>query len=70
MGDDMPTSDFHIITCLFLLLPKHLPLHTGTGCFSPTCYSSSYVLSSSFGFNFVDSFSTPVIMNVRGSLGL
>lgn len=71
MGHDMPNFDIsHNYMPLFLLLPKHLLLHAATRCFSPTWYSSSYVLNSSYGLNFVDNFSTPVIMSVRGSLDL
>lgn len=71
MGDGMPTFDIsHNYMPPFLLLLKHLLLNTTTRCSSPTWYSSSYVLNSSYGLNFVDNFNTSIILSVRGSLGL
>lgn len=69
MGDGMPSFDIsHNYMTPFLLLPKHLLLNnTTTRSSSPTWYSSSYVLNSGYGLNFVDNFNTLVIMS---SLGL
>lgn len=71
MGDGMPSFDIsHNYMTPFLLLPKHLLLNTTTRSSSPTWHSSSYVLNSGYGLNFVDNFNTLVIMSIRGSLGL
>lgn len=56
---------YHIITCLFFHYSLNTSCCTLPQCFSPAWYSSSFVLNSSYGLNFVDSFSTPVIISIR-----